>query len=56
MDAHIALVSAINYCSQKERRESVGLLASAVRSDPRTLLDTRFGYTIFRLIKNSVLA
>ena len=53
MDANIALVNAINYCSQRDRRTSVRLLAEAVSTDPRSLIDPRFGYTIYRLLKNS---
>ena len=54
MDANVALVNAINYCSQKDRRKSVGLLAQALASDPKTALDPRLGYTLYRLAKNSV--
>lgn len=53
MDANIALVNAINYCSQGDRRESVRLLADAFASDPMTIFDPRFGYTLYRLIRNS---
>ena len=54
MDANIALVNAINYCSQGERKESARLLREAVSGDFGTLFDPRFGYTVFRLLKLSV--
>ena len=53
MDANIALVNAINYCSQGDRRRSVRLLTDAFSSDPTTAFDPRFGYTLYRLIRNS---
>jgi len=52
MDSNVALVNAINYCSQKDRKASIELLAQAFSSNPRTALDPRFGYTIYRLIKD----
>jgi hypothetical protein len=54
MDANVALVNAINYCSHKDRKTSLRLLADAFETEPRTLLDPRFGYTLYRLAKNSV--
>lgn len=53
MDANVALVNAINYCSQRDRKRSLELLAQAFGSDPKTILDPRFGYTLYRLAKNS---
>jgi len=52
MDANVALVNAINYCSQRDRKNSMQLLAHAFASDPQTILDPRFGYTLYRLAKN----
>jgi len=53
MDANIALVNAINYCSQRDRKRSLELLVQAFGSNPKTILDPRFGYTLYRLAKNS---
>jgi hypothetical protein len=54
MDAHLALVNAINYCSSREHRKSIQYLRDAIAADPRIILDPRFGYTIFRLIKHGI--
>lgn len=54
MDANVALVNAINYCSYEDWKTSLRLLAEAFESEPRTVLDPRFGYTLYRLAKNSV--
>jgi len=54
MDANIALVNAVNYCTQRERRESAKLLADAFSANPRIILDPRFAYTTYRLLKNTV--
>ena len=54
MDANIALVNAINYCSQRDRAETIRMLREAVGGNARILLDPRFGYTIFRLLKTSI--
>ena len=51
MDANIALVNAINSCSQGDRRDSVTHLHEAFANNPRIILDARFGYTIYRLLK-----
>jgi hypothetical protein len=52
MDANVALVNAINFCSQKEQRKSKSFLKSAFAADPRIILDPRFAYTAARLLKN----
>lgn len=52
MDANIALVNAINYCSQRDQRKSMELLADALEHDAGIILDPRFAYTIFRLLRN----
>jgi len=51
MRANMAMVNAINYCSQKEARKSLRLLAKAASADARVVLDPRFAYTIARLLK-----
>jgi glycosyltransferase involved in cell wall biosynthesis len=51
MDAMVALVNAINYCTQGEKPRSREFLKNALVADPKILLDPRFGYTIFRLLK-----
>lgn len=53
MNANVALVNAINYCSQRDRGRSLKLLREAFGSNPKTILDPRFGYTLYRLAKNS---
>ncbi|HVM38991.1 MAG TPA: glycosyltransferase [Sphingomicrobium sp.] len=53
MDANIALVNAINYCSNGDRRESIKNLRQAFSADPKIILDARFAYTLFRLLKTS---
>lgn len=54
MDAHLALVNAINYCSRKEQKQSLRFLRDAVSADPRIVLDPRYPYTILRLLKNGL--
>lgn len=54
MDANIALVNAINYCSQRDRRESIAQLRHAFSADPAIILDPRFAYTVLRLLKSSL--
>jgi glycosyltransferase involved in cell wall biosynthesis len=52
MDANIALVNAINFCWE-DRRRSLRLLGGAISADPRIMLDPRFGYTLYRILKSS---
>jgi glycosyltransferase involved in cell wall biosynthesis len=54
MRANMALVNAINYCSQEESRKSLRFLAKAASGDPHVVLDPRFSYTIARLLKGKV--
>jgi glycosyltransferase involved in cell wall biosynthesis len=54
MDARVALVNAINYCSQKEPKLTVGFLRDALAAHPSIILDPRFGYTVVRLLKTSL--
>ena len=49
MEATVALVNAINHCSQRQRGKSLRFLKDAVRADPTILLDPRFAYTVLRL-------
>jgi hypothetical protein len=51
MAAQVALVNAINHCSNGKRGQSVDFLRRAFAAHPRIILDPRFAYTIFRLLK-----
>lgn len=51
MDANMALVNAINSCSEGDRKASSAHLREAFLKEPRVVLDPRFGYTAFRLLK-----
>jgi hypothetical protein len=53
MDANLALVNAINYCSSNQRAKSIKFLKAAVSANPGVILDRRFSYTIARLLKSS---
>ena len=54
MRAKIALVNAINYCSQRDTRTSLRCLREAIEADARVLVDLRYAYTIVRLLKNNL--
>ena len=51
MDANIALVNAINSCSERDQKDTVTHLREAFSNSPRIILDPRFGYTIYRLFR-----
>lgn len=50
MDSQVALVNAINHCSNGKRRESLDFLRCALAANPAVLLDWRFAYTLYRLL------
>lgn len=49
-EAQISLVSAINYCSNGDKKMAAKFLRKSFNQDPRIAADLRFGYTIFRLL------
>lgn len=51
MDAKIALLNAINYCSQRDRKQSLNYLRNAFSKDGAIILDPRFAYTFLRLLR-----
>jgi GT2 family glycosyltransferase len=53
MDSNIALVNAINACSDADRSESIRFLRQAFAKKPSIIFDPRFGYTILRLLKSA---
>jgi glycosyltransferase involved in cell wall biosynthesis len=53
MDANIALVNAINYCSNRKRREALTFLREAFSADAKIIFDPRYAYTLLRLLKTS---
>jgi hypothetical protein len=50
MQAKMALVNAINYCSGRKYRETISHLVVAARCSPAVTLDPRYPYTIFRML------
>ena len=53
MDAYLALLNAINFCSAGDGGVSINFLKEAVSANPWIIFDQRFAYTIFRLLTRS---
>jgi glycosyltransferase involved in cell wall biosynthesis len=52
VEAKMALVNAINYCSRHENRRVFSFLKQALGTSPLIVFDPRFAYTIFRSLNN----
>lgn len=51
--AYISLINAINYCTARKKKNVISSLKRAFTNDPKIIFDSRFGYTIWRLIYGS---
>lgn len=52
--AYISLINAINHCSAREKQGVFLSLKNAFVNNPKIILDPRFGYTIWRLLKQEL--
>jgi hypothetical protein len=54
MNANVAVINAINYCSQNDKSRSIGFLREAFSANPMIVLDRRYAYTVVRVLSRVI--